>query len=94
MKTKLGQMDTVAFTELGEELLTYPSILDQLAGLGIPTTVIVGVNDHGLRGPADDLASTIPGAELALIADAAHSPQDENRDAWLAAVERHLARVG
>jgi pimeloyl-ACP methyl ester carboxylesterase len=94
MKTKLGQMDPVAFTELGEELLTYPSILDQLAGLRIPTTVIVGVNDHGLRSAADDLAATIPGAELVVIPDAAHSPQDENRAAWLAAVEHHLTRVG
>ncbi len=94
MQTKLGQMDPVAFTELGEELLTYPSVLDQLAGLRIPTTVIVGVNDHALRGRADDLAATIPGAELVVIPDAAHSPQEENRDAWLAAVGHHLSRVG
>jgi pimeloyl-ACP methyl ester carboxylesterase len=93
MKTKLTQMDPVAFTELGEELITYPSILDRLAGLEIPTTVIVGVNDHGLRGAADDLAATIPGAQLVVIPEAAHSPQEENRDAWLAAVEQHLARV-
>jgi pimeloyl-ACP methyl ester carboxylesterase len=93
MKAKLAQMDPVAFTELGDELITYPSILDQLAGLEIPTTVLVGVNDHALRGAADDLASTIPGAELAVIPDAAHSPQEENRDAWLAAVEHHLSRV-
>ncbi len=91
MKTKLGQMDPVAFTELGEELITYPSILEQLAGLEIPTTVIVGVNDHGLRAAADDLATTIPGAELVVIPDAAHSPQEENRDAWLAAVQQHLS---
>jgi len=93
MRTKLAQMDPVAFTELGEELLTYPSVLDRLAGLEIPTTVLVGVDDHGLRGAADDLAATIPGAELVVIPDAAHSPQDENRDAWLAAVEHHLTRV-
>jgi pimeloyl-ACP methyl ester carboxylesterase len=94
MKAKLAQMDPVAFTELGDELITYPSIIDQLAGLEIPTTVLVGVNDHALRGAADDLASTIPGAELAVIPDAAHSPQQANRGAWLAAVEQHLARVG
>ncbi|MGZ8764789.1 MAG: alpha/beta fold hydrolase [Acidimicrobiia bacterium] len=94
MKTKLGQMDPVAFAELGEELLTYPSILEQLAGLGIPTTVLVGANDHGLRAAADDLAATIPDAELVVIPDAAHSPQEENRHAWLAAVEQHFARVG
>jgi pimeloyl-ACP methyl ester carboxylesterase len=91
-RTKLEQMDPVAFTELGEELLTYPSVLDRLATLEIPTTVIVGENDAGLRPAADALAATIPGAVLVVVPGAAHSPQDENRDAWLAAVEAHLAR--
>ena len=91
-RTKLEQMDPVAFTELGEELLTYPSVLDRLATLAIPTTVVVGENDTGLRPAADALAATIPGAVLVVIPDAAHSPQDENRDAWLAAVEGHLER--
>jgi pimeloyl-ACP methyl ester carboxylesterase len=92
-RTKLEQMDPVAFTELGEELLTYPSILEQLATIAVPTTVIVGEKDTGLRDAADALGTTIPGAVLMVIADAAHSPQDENRDAWLAAVEQHLARA-
>ena len=91
-RTKLEQMDPVSFTELGEELLTYPSVLDRLATLDIPTTVVVGENDVGLRPAADALAATIPGAVLVVVPDAAHSPQDENRDAWLAAVDGHLAR--
>jgi pimeloyl-ACP methyl ester carboxylesterase len=85
-------MDPVAFTELGEELLTYPSVLDRLATLDIPTTVIVGEKDAGLRPAADALAATIPGAAIVVVPGAAHSPQDENRDAWLTAVEAHLAR--
>lgn len=91
-RTKLEQMDPVAFTELGEELLTYPSMLDQLATLAIPTTVIVGENDTGLRDAADALAATIPAARLDVVPNAAHSPQDENREAWLTAVEAHLTR--
>jgi 3-oxoadipate enol-lactonase len=93
VRRKLAQMDPVAFTELGEELLTYPSVLGRLGGIAVPTTVIVGVDDHGLRGAADDLATAIPGAELVVIPDAAHSPQEENRDAWLDAVRHHLSRV-
>jgi pimeloyl-ACP methyl ester carboxylesterase len=92
-RTKLEQMDPVAFTELGEELLTYPSVLEQLATLDLPTTVIVGENDTGLRAAADALGATIPGAVLVVVPAAAHSPQDENRDAWLAAVEAHLTRA-
>jgi pimeloyl-ACP methyl ester carboxylesterase len=92
-RIKLEQMDPVAFTELGEELLTYPSVVDQLAELDIPTTVIVGENDTGLRAAADALAATIPGAHLVVVPKAAHSPQDENREAWLTAVEDHLTRA-
>jgi pimeloyl-ACP methyl ester carboxylesterase len=92
-RTKLEQMDPVAFTEFGEELLTYPSVLDRLATLEIPTMVIVGENDTGLRGAADSLAATVPGAVLVVVPDAAHSPHDENRAAWLSAVEDHLTRV-
>lgn len=92
-KWKLEHMDPVAFTTLGHELTVHESVLDQLAGLTVPTTVLVGENDVGLRVASDDLAATIPGAVLEVIPDAAHSPQVENRDAWVAVVERHLARV-
>jgi pimeloyl-ACP methyl ester carboxylesterase len=92
MRTKLDQMDPVAFVSLGEELLSYPSMAARLATLDIPTTVVVGENDNGLRPAADELAATVPGAVLVVVPDAAHSPQDENRAAWLDAIEHHLAR--
>jgi len=34
-----------------------------------------------------------PGAELAVIPDAGHSPQFENPDAWWSALSTFLARV-
>jgi pimeloyl-ACP methyl ester carboxylesterase len=83
-------MDPVAFGALGEELLTHESVLDRLASLRVPTTVLVGEHDTGLRGAADDLAATIPGAHLVVIPDAGHSPQTENRSAWLEAMHSHL----
>jgi pimeloyl-ACP methyl ester carboxylesterase len=86
------QMDPVAFVTLGEELLVHPSVLAELAGLDLPTTVMVGESDTGLRGSADDLAATIPGAVLEVIADAGHSPQTDQPEAWLAVVRGHLAR--
>jgi pimeloyl-ACP methyl ester carboxylesterase len=87
------QLDLEAFTALGEELLVHGSVLAELAGLRLPTTVLVGADDTGLRTEADDLAATIPGAELVVIAGAGHSPQADQPDAWLAAVEAHLARA-
>lgn len=91
VRTNFERMDPLAFAELGEALLTYRSMLDELATLTMPTTVLVGEHDTGLRGAADDLAATIPGATLVVIPDAGHSPQVENRSAWLEAVLTHLA---
>jgi pimeloyl-ACP methyl ester carboxylesterase len=90
LRRKYERMDPVAFTTLGEELQTHASVLDRLARLDLPTTVMVGEMD-GLRGEADDLAATIPGAVLQVIPGAAHSPQVENRKAWLDVVNEHLA---
>jgi pimeloyl-ACP methyl ester carboxylesterase len=88
------QLDVEAFTTLGEELLVHPSVLPLLACLDLPTTVLVGADDTGLRAAADDLAATIPGAALVVIDGAGHSPQEDQPEAWLAAVEGHLARLG
>ena len=53
---------------------------------------MVGEDDTGLRGASDDLAATIPGAVLEVIAGAAHSPQAEAPETWLRVVTDHLAR--
>jgi len=90
LRDNYDHLDVAAFLALGEELLTHPSVLDRLAGLTVPTTVVVGENDHNLRPAADDLAATIPGSVLVVIPDAAHSPQVENRSAWMDAVLSHL----
>lgn len=93
VRWSLEHMDPVAFVALAEELHAYPSMLRALGGLDLPTTVIVGENDTGLRPAADALVEAIPGAVFERIGDAAHSPQLENRDEWLRAVHAHLARV-
>jgi pimeloyl-ACP methyl ester carboxylesterase len=90
---KLEHMDPVAFEAFANELNAYPSILDDLAKLDLPVTVIVGANDTGLRAGADALAETIPGAELVVIPGAGHSPQEDDPDAWVAAVRSHLDRA-
>jgi pimeloyl-ACP methyl ester carboxylesterase len=92
LRTKLEQMDPVAFVALGEELLSYPSLLDRLATIAVPTTVVIGETDIGLRPAADELAAAVPGAVLVVVPGAGHSPQDENPAARLDAVEHHLAR--
>jgi 3-oxoadipate enol-lactonase len=93
VRRKLSSMDVEAFAAFANELNNYESLLDGLAGLDLPVTVIVGEHDAGLRPGADALAATIPGAELTVIPDAGHSPQEDQPGAWLAAVKAHLARV-
>jgi pimeloyl-ACP methyl ester carboxylesterase len=93
LRWKFEHLDSTAFVALAHGLNTYESLVPQLCELHCPVTVIVGENDHGLRDSADILAREIKDAELFVIPDAAHSPQDENRDAWIAAVDAHLARA-
>jgi pimeloyl-ACP methyl ester carboxylesterase len=90
---KLSKMDVEAFDALGRALGEYPSMLERLgAEVTVPVTVIVGADDVGLRPAADALHEAIPGSSLVVIPYAAHSPQDENPAAWLAALRTHLAR--
>jgi 3-oxoadipate enol-lactonase len=91
---KVSSMDVEAFAAFATELNSYASMLEELATIACPALVLVGENDTGLRGSADAMAERIPGATLAVIAGAGHSPQEDDPDAWLAAVEAHLARVG
>ena len=72
---------------------TFPPLLPRLGSITCPTTVIVGEVDTALRPQSDAIAAAIPGASLVVIDGAAHCPQEERRDAWLAAVRSHLARA-
>jgi pimeloyl-ACP methyl ester carboxylesterase len=68
------------------ELATGPDRSDRLAGLSVPVLVAVGEEDQMMLGPSRQLAEVIPGAELAVIAEAGHSPNFENTGGLLAAL--------
>jgi pimeloyl-ACP methyl ester carboxylesterase len=67
--------------------------LDALRALSVPTLVIVGEQDVALLSQSRNLAEAIPGAELAVIPDAGHSPQFENTDAWWKALSDFLGSL-
>lgn len=93
VETKLRQMDPIAFRALGMELAGVAAVADQLHALKLPTTIIVGEADAPFVAPSRLMTEVIAGAVLEIIEDAAHSPQYENRDAWRAAIDRHLRRA-
>jgi pimeloyl-ACP methyl ester carboxylesterase len=93
IEAKMRAMDPVAFGTLGAALTEAPGLAQRLAEIRCPTTVIVGAEDKPFLAPARVLAEGIPGARHVVIEGGAHSPQLENPDAWLAAVEEHLARA-
>ena len=67
--------------------------LDLLAAVSVPTLVLVGEEDRPFVNASKRMAATIPGAQLVVIPDAAHSPQFENPDAWWEAMTAFLASV-
>ena len=75
------------------ELLDQADRLAALAELDLPTLVIVGDQDGPFLAHARRMADRMPRAELAVIADAGHSPQFENPDAWLPVLTGFLDRV-
>lgn len=93
LRTDLRRLDGAAFRGFLAELGRYDDLSPDLRTLGVPTSIIVGERDDGLRDAADRLAATVPGAELTVIAGGSHSPFDDDPEAWLAAVAGHLDRV-
>jgi pimeloyl-ACP methyl ester carboxylesterase len=65
-----------------EDLRLLPSTL--------PALVMVGDQDRPFIAPSRRMAEAIPHATMALIADAGHSPQFENPDAWWTALSEFL----
>jgi 3-oxoadipate enol-lactonase len=67
--------------------------LERLAGLALPTAVIVGELDETMGGDCRRLAEAIPGAHLTVIPGAGHVPQLEQPEAWWAAVSGFVGRL-
>jgi pimeloyl-ACP methyl ester carboxylesterase len=84
----------VMYTELARGLLDTPSRLDELAGLHVPTLVVVGDEDDVMLPGSRRLAATIPGAELDVFSPAGHHPQAEHPERFAATVAAFLEAAG
>ena len=86
-------MDPIAFGAFGAAMFDQNPLLDRLEEIVCPTLVMVGEGDTGFLASSEELVRGIPGARVAMIANAGHQPQLENPDAWLDAIRAHLALV-
>lgn len=61
----------------------FPSLWDELAGLSLPTTLIVGEEDTKYRALATELTACIPESHIEVIPEAGHAAHLENTSAAL-----------
>jgi pimeloyl-ACP methyl ester carboxylesterase len=90
---KLRATATAAYAGMLLTMVDSTDRLDALRNVSVPTLVLVGEQDAPLLRQSRNMAEAIPGAELAVLPDAGHSPQFENTDAWWKALTDFLSSV-
>ncbi|MDZ4827812.1 MAG: alpha/beta fold hydrolase [Actinomycetota bacterium] len=90
---KWDDLSAVMWGTLVLEILRQPDDRARLGEITVPTMVLVGEQDKPLVKPSREMAELIPGAQLVVIPDGGHSPQFENPDAWIAAVQAFLGSL-
>jgi pimeloyl-ACP methyl ester carboxylesterase len=90
---KWAQLSPVMWSTLVRAIRDQPDDLERLAGVTCPTLVIVGEEDTPFLGVSRQMVATIPGARLAVIPEAGHSPQFENPREWVQVLTDFLAWV-
>ncbi|MEO6987371.1 MAG: alpha/beta hydrolase [Aquihabitans sp.] len=90
-RSKPRACDGAMYAAMAVVLTTRPDRLAELRAITVPTRVVVGAQDRDFIEASRRMAETIPGADVVVIADAAHSPQFENPDGWWQAVAPFLA---
>jgi len=88
--SKAHRCSAAMYAAMGTELMDRHDRLDDLAQVDLPVLVVVGEEDRNFLAASFRMAEAIAGAQLAVIPDAAHSPQFENPDAWWQAVSAFL----
>jgi 3-oxoadipate enol-lactonase len=91
-RERLARMALPAFIGAFHALAQWQGTRSRAHALAAPTLVIHGELDAGVLEGSQWLAATIPGAVLASIPEAGHSPQDERPELFNAALARHLTR--
>lgn len=92
-ESKLLATSSELWLALAPRFLDDTDRLVALTTLNLPTAVIVGELDGAMLDDCRRLAAAIPGASLAVIRGAGHSPQFEDAEAWWTALTSFLDAV-
>jgi pimeloyl-ACP methyl ester carboxylesterase len=90
---KWNELSEVMWAAMVRELANQDDDLDAMRTLTCPVLIIVGEQDTPFVGVSHKMEVAIPGAMLAVIPNAGHSPQFENARAWFDALSSFLATV-
>ncbi len=82
-----------AYIHCARAIVGREPLLDKLHAIEVPTLIICGENDHLLTEASRRMHERIAGSELAIIRNAAHTPQIENAPEFNRILSEFLARV-
>jgi len=91
-RRRMTQMSVDGFIGAWQALTTWMGTRDRAHQIGVPTLVIYGALDASIVDGMKFLGSTIVGAVVEEVQDAAHCPQFERPDIFNAAVRKHVER--
>ena len=89
-----ASMTPESYREVGTTFFESESLVERLPEVAMPALVLVGAQDHEWLPGADLFEQHLPAAHRITIEGAEHHPHQENRAAFLEALETHLERVG
>jgi 2-succinyl-6-hydroxy-2,4-cyclohexadiene-1-carboxylate synthase len=90
---KFAALSAVMWATMARAIRDQSDDLEHLAAVDVPTLVMVGEVDLPFIDQSRSMAETIPGATLAVIEAAGHSPQFEAPEAWAAVMGEFLAAL-
>ncbi|MBS0472860.1 MAG: alpha/beta fold hydrolase [Proteobacteria bacterium] len=88
--------DATGLARAGRGMLTQKNarVINTLPEIKVPSLVVVGEKDTPFLAASDYMAAKIPGAERAVIQNAGHAANIDNPEAFNAAVNGFLAKLG
>jgi pimeloyl-ACP methyl ester carboxylesterase len=89
-RRRLRAMTPESYRGIGSALFDSESLVSRLGEIRLPSLVLVGEGDQEFLPGAELLASHLPNARRVTIPEAGHHPHQENKTAWLDAIESFL----